>query len=433
MTARILAEWHPLRRVVVRPPGMEAFFGLLEPYSNLYERVFSLSRARKEHEELSETLRSGFGVRVQNLDQMLLEAAGRRPQVAQTLFDEVVRTVVFSGPGSDRARREFRSTIRSLDGEQLIQTLVLSPSIRFERGRGARSVSSFMTLRVPLTNLFFLRDQQAVTDRGSIVGRLAKPQRRRETEITSFVWRASGERPVTQIQRGTFEGGDYLPARDFALIGTGDRTSRTGVEEFLENGVGVPEVGVVHQPRHPLVPTLDPMVNMHLDTYLNFPGEGIAVGHREMLEAARVEVYVRDSGRYHRSHETKLLKYLETTHGFRVDRHLNARTALLRDQLPHDPGSNDPRPGCGPERRAGPREPPTGGGAPSRALPPALPPGRPGVRGAAGGRGVLPVQSRGPRGRADQCPGRPREPDGRVRGRPLPDRGARARIGRSDR
>jgi arginine deiminase len=297
---------------------MEAFFGLLEPYSNLYERVFSLSRARKEHEELSETLRSGFGVRVQNLDQMLLEAAGRRPQVAQTLFDEVIRTVVFSGPGGDRARREFRSTIRSLDGEQLIQTLVLSPSIRFERGRGARSVSSFLTLRVPLTNLFFLRDQQAVTDRGIVVGRLAKPQRRRETEITSFVWRASGERPVTQIQRGTFEGGDYLPARDFALIGTGDRTSRTGVEEFLENGVGVPEVGVVHQPRHPLVPTLDPMVNMHLDTYLNFPGEGIAVGHREMLEAARVEVYVRDSGRYHRSHETKLLKYLETTHGFRV-------------------------------------------------------------------------------------------------------------------
>ena len=65
---------------------------------------------------------------------MLLEAAGRRPQVAQTLFDEVIRTVVFSGPGGDRARREFRSTIRSLDGEQLIQTLVLSPSIRFERG-----------------------------------------------------------------------------------------------------------------------------------------------------------------------------------------------------------------------------------------------------------------------------------------------------------
>jgi arginine deiminase len=302
----------------MRPPGIEAFLGLLEPYSNLYERVFSLSKARREHEELVETLRSNFGVQVQNLDQLLLQAAGRLPEVAQELFDRVLRTVVFAGTGSDRARREFKSTVRLLDGDQLIQILVLAPSIRLERGRGSRSVSPFTTLRVPLTNLFFLRDQQAVTDRGIVVGRLAKPQRRREAELTSFVWKASGERPVAQIQRGTFEGGDFLPAGDFALVGTGDRTSRTGIEEFLASGIAFPEVGVVHQPRHPLVPTLDPMVNMHLDTYLNFPGERIAVGYREMLEMARVEVYVRDAGTYHRSHETRLLRYLEKTHGFRV-------------------------------------------------------------------------------------------------------------------
>jgi arginine deiminase len=171
---------------------------------------------------------------------------------------------------------------------------------------------------VPLTNLFFLRDQQAVTDRGIVIGRLAKPQRRRETEITSFVWRSAGERPVAQVERGTFEGGDFLPAGEFALIGTGDRTNATGVREVLEKGVGFSEVGVVHQPRHPLLRTPDPMVNMHLDTYLNFPGDGIAVGHREMLENARVDVYLRDAGVYRRSHETRLLPYLEKAHGFRV-------------------------------------------------------------------------------------------------------------------
>ena len=318
MTARAIAEWHPLRRVVVRPPGTEAFFGLLEPYSSLYERVFSLSRARREHEELTETLRTGFGVRVENLDQLILQGAGRHKDIADELIDRVLRTVTFTGPGAARARKEFRNTVSVLDPEQLIQTLILAPALRFERGRGARSVSSYTTLRVPLTNLFFLRDQQAVTDRGIVVGRLAKPQRRRETELTAFAWRASGERPIHQIERGTFEGGDYLPAGEFALVGTGDRTSRAGVEEFLANGPGVPEVGVVHQPRHPLLSTADPMVNMHLDTYLNFPGEGIAVGYREMLEAARVEVYLRDAGAYRRSHETRLLPYLEKTHGFRV-------------------------------------------------------------------------------------------------------------------
>jgi arginine deiminase len=318
VTARALAEWHPLRRVAARPPGLEAFFGLLEPYTSLYERVFSLQKARREHEELLQTLRNGFGVQVSNLDEMLLQAAGRRADVARELIDRVLATVAFSGPGADRARREFQETVRLLDREQLVQTLVLSPAIRFERGRGARSISSFTTLRVPLTNLFFLRDQQAVTDRGIVLGRLAKPQRRRETEITSFVWRSAGERPVAQVERGTFEGGDFLPAGEFALIGTGDRTNATGVREVLEKGLGFSEVGVVHQPRHPLLPTPDPMVNMHLDTYLNFPGEGIAVGHREMLEAARVDVYIREGGAYQRSRETRLLPYLEQAHGMRV-------------------------------------------------------------------------------------------------------------------
>lgn len=318
VTARALAEWHPLRRVVVRPPGMEAFFGLLEPYFSLYERVFSLSRARREHAELVETLRGGFGVQVGLLEEILLESAGRHPAVAEELFERVLRTVQFRGTGADRARRDFRESIRLLDGEQLVQTLILAPTVRLERSRGARSVSSYTTLQMPLTNLFFLRDQQAVTDRGIVMGRPSKPQRRRETEVTSFVWNAIGERPVATIRQGTFEGGDYYPAGDFALLGTGDRTNARGVREFLAEGVRVPEVAVVHQPRHPLLASPDPMVNMHLDTYLNFPGDGIAVGYRAMLEAARVEVYLRDSGEYHRSHETRLLPYLEKAHGFRV-------------------------------------------------------------------------------------------------------------------
>lgn len=319
MSARALAEWNPLRRVVVRSPGMEAFFGLLEPYSSLYERVFSLSAARREHAQLVETLKTTFGVRVEALDQVILQAAGRHPDVRDQLLERVVETVGFEGLGAARARREFKDTIRLLDGEQLIETLILAPSLEFERGRGARSVAASTTLKGPLTNLFFLRDQQAVTDRGIVLGRLAKAQRRRETEITGFAWRASGEPPVATIRTGTLEGGDFLPAGEFALVGTGDRTSPAGVKELLAGpGLGFPEVGVVHQPRHPLLGRPDPMLNMHLDTYLNFPGPALAVGHREMLASARVDVHRRDSQGYRFSHSTTLLPYLERAHGFRV-------------------------------------------------------------------------------------------------------------------
>jgi arginine deiminase len=317
--AGVQAEWQPLKRVIVRKPGLETFFGLLEPYSSLYERVFSLERARREHDELTETLRRGFGVHVQYLDEVMLEAAGREPAIFEELVARVLATVQFVGPGAGRARREFAQNVVLLDREQLIQILSVAPTVTLVRRKGARSIMPFTTLRVPLTNLFFMRDQQAVSDKGIILARLAKPQRRRETEITSFAWRALGEPPVMEVQRGTFEGGDFLPAGDFALIGTGDRTSPAAVQEILAQGVGFVEVGVVHQPRHPLLDAPDPMVNMHLDTYMNFAGERVAVGQMDMLKAARVDVYRRgDRGRYRRVRSTRLLRYLEVDQRFQV-------------------------------------------------------------------------------------------------------------------
>jgi arginine deiminase len=108
------------------------------------------------------------------------------------------------------------------------------------------------------------------------------------------------------------EGGDFIPCGEFALIGVGDRTSPAAVAEILAQGIHFPEVVVVHQPRHPLLGANDPMVNMHLDTYLNFPGDGLAVGYPEMLKSARAEVFHRGGdGRYHRVRHTRLMRYLQ--------------------------------------------------------------------------------------------------------------------------
>ncbi len=53
---------------------------------------------------------------------------------------------------------------------------------------------------------------------------------------------------------GTFEGGDFLPMNEFALLGVGDRSNMFGVEQIIKYGLGYSEVGVVHQPKHPLIP-----------------------------------------------------------------------------------------------------------------------------------------------------------------------------------
>lgn len=311
------SEWAPLRRVVVRRPGLEVFFGLLEPYSSLYERVFSLEKARREHDELVQTLRRGFGVEVLYLEEILLEGAGRDPSLAEEILRRVLATVQFVGPGARRARQEFAENLPLLDRDQLLEILTLSPSLTLVRKKGTRNILPFTTLKVPLTNLFFLRDQQAVGDRGIILARPAKPQRRRETEMTALAWATLGEDPVLTVRRGTFEGGDFLPAGDFALLGMGDRTSPAAIQEILGSGLGFPEVAVVHQPRHPLLEAPDPMVNMHLDTYLNFAGAGLMVGYPEMLNRARVDVYRRsESGRYRLRQRTRLTRYLKEEHGF---------------------------------------------------------------------------------------------------------------------
>ena len=105
------------------------------------------------------------------------------------------------------------------------------------------------------------------------------------------------------------------------MIGVGDRTNPNGANQVLRHGVGFEEVALVHQPAHPLVPgdEPDPMIDMHLDTYLNFPGRDVAVGCVPLLRAARVEVYQRSTrGRYRKLGKSPNLYEYLTGKGFRI-------------------------------------------------------------------------------------------------------------------
>jgi arginine deiminase len=112
-----------------------------------------------------------------------------------------------------------------------------------------------------------------------------------------------------------------MPMKDFALVGTGDRTNSSGIEQMLHSGVGFDEVGVVHQPNHPLIPgeKRDPMVDMHLDTYFNVASSSVVVGSEELLKRARVEVYKRKSeGNYEKQKEETVLHNYVRSKGFNV-------------------------------------------------------------------------------------------------------------------
>jgi len=312
MTNQARAEWNPLTEVLIHRPGIEMFFGLMEPYSFLYERAFSIDEAVYEHTQLEHALTEA-GVTVHRLKRYAVEVNKLHPELADRVRRYADRLVQYSGPKEmvARSRAALRRNLREFDAETLFNILLLRPSVRLERHPGERVILPKVELDCPLANLYFMRDQQALSARGFILGRMSKPQRRNEPLLTGTLLRSSGATIAGAVRApGTFEGGDFMPLGRFALLGTGDRTNASGVRQILAMDLGVDEVGVVHQPSHPAIPddAPDPMIDMHLDTYLNVAGDGIAVGSDVLLRAARVEVYRRTGrGRLVRTPKTRSL------------------------------------------------------------------------------------------------------------------------------
>jgi arginine deiminase len=316
LDSKVRAEWDPLQDVVIHRPGTEMFFGLIEPFAFLYERAFNMDEAIHEHTELEHALNL-TGIRVHPLKHLAIQLARENHEIVGMLAKYAKGIVKFEGPASEvkRARREFERNLPDLGIETIFSILVFRPSIRLDQKRGVRVMYPRVQLDVPLANLFFMRDQQVASDLGLIVGRMSKPQRRMEPEITSTILEMAGAKIVHRVASpGTFEGGDFIPAGKLAMIGIGDRTNLNGASQVLRHGANFDEVAVIQQPSHPLIPgdERDPMIDMHLDTFLNFPGKNIAVGCIPLLKRAKVKVYRRSSiGHYKRTNKApNLYEYL---------------------------------------------------------------------------------------------------------------------------
>ncbi len=303
---------------------MEMFFGLLEPYASLYERAFSKNGAIREHELLEHVLTHEFHVKVYRLYSTIVEAAEHDPKIREMLVDRAYETVNVTGKQEDvdRATEELKKNIDILDPSHFLDILLLSPQIELSSETGTRMIHLDVKERAPLANLYFMRDQQAVTDKGVFLSRMSKPQRRRESNVTELLWNALDVSIVHSVEEpGTFEGGDFIPAKDFALVGVGDRTNAAGIEQLLSKGLNFDEVAVVHQPSHPLLPTdePDPMVNMHLDTYFNIASSGVAVGLELLLKEATVDVYQRaGKGKYEKREGSSSLHSYIKDWGFEI-------------------------------------------------------------------------------------------------------------------
>jgi len=321
MEAKIRAEWDRLAHVVVRHPGIEFFFGLLDPKSSLFERYFDFSEACNEHSDLIGKLERN-DVKVDHLDEIVVRAAENDKSLFKELLEKAIEKISFKGHKrlARRAYKRFKENAHLLDKKQLFEIMMLRPVVKLSKPQHEKTVYAQTTIKNPPSNLCFMRDQQAVTDRGLVIGRMAKVQRAYESTITEFALNKLGVQPLYKIRAdGTFEGGDFIPAGSFAMLGCGKRTNREAVNQMLTHCLGFDEVAVVSQPAHPKLGVVDEMMNMHLDTYVNIAGKDIAVGNVEMMSNAKLKVYRRrNDGTYAGNDTDDLYSYLTTKKNFQV-------------------------------------------------------------------------------------------------------------------
>ncbi|MEM0201559.1 MAG: arginine deiminase family protein [Candidatus Micrarchaeaceae archaeon] len=323
MMGRINAEWSRLKKVVVHKPGIEAFFGLLNPSASLYERPFNRYKARAEHDTMAEALKDDFGVNVKYLDIEILNAADRHKKIKEELERSASKSLKFEGNRENVAlgKSTFKSWMEYYDSNQFFDILLLRPTIAAV-GHKPKGTKPAYAKVAPLSNMYFMRDQQIVSDKGVFMSNMLMPQRKPETEITELLWKAMGL-PISGKAHSpaTIEGGDFIPMGNFALIGIGSRTNKLGVKQFLSKGCRYDEIAVVHRPKHPLIRpgSADMMIDMHLDTYFNAAGSSIVVGSAELMKQAQVDIYSRISkGGYSMERQKQNLYEYISSKGFNI-------------------------------------------------------------------------------------------------------------------
>ncbi|MCL4453133.1 arginine deiminase family protein [Ferroplasma sp.] len=309
---KIKSEWGRLNRVIMHRPGTEITYAMLAPKPFLFERPFNYSIAKREHENLQTVLEEN-GVHVDILEDLIVNGAEKNSSFRRKLEEKILSLVNFYGTSEsmENARKDMEKNIGYVDSLSLFQALIMEPSIDLkEYVAGIQYPRVYSNL--PLANLYFMRDQQAVSS-GVLIGNMKMQQRKKETDITSFVFREILDAKIKRINSGFFEGGDFMPAGDFCLIGTGNRTNEAGAEEAMNSGIfDFDRIVIISNPIYSFMDGHDIMVNMHLDTYFNIPAAGTVITSVELAKSAQARVYVRNSGNtYTEDSKTTLYQFMK--------------------------------------------------------------------------------------------------------------------------
>lgn len=245
------AEYDAISMVLLCEPGAELLYALILPEAANFEKGFDSREAISEHRSYQQFLRRK-GIAVYLIEDLL----AAHPQ----LTDQATNAVNI--PGTRLSASDLRKNVSNLGISDQIRLLIERPQMNLSSSPNPQLQSVTID---PLPNLYFMRDQLIVTDRGVILGRFKNPIRQGEQDIVNLALDALGISPQYTITKpGVLEGGDFIPAGDWGLIGVGERTNQDAIDQLI-NSPGSAALGYKH-----LAVIKDPVPDiqeMHLDTY----------------------------------------------------------------------------------------------------------------------------------------------------------------------
>ena len=272
------AEYDRGRIVLMHEPGDEMFLGALHPDAALFKSYLDVDSAKAEHRGYQKIL-SSLGVKVYTLKEMLLTGCVDENNkwieggATDSLRALAARALTFT-PSGDISNEEVEkykaSIIKQYTPNDIVRILLLQPEITLKKTSINTGVEAEYKLN-PLMNAFFMRDQVITTSKGIVVGKMNSSQRSRECDLVEFGLKRIGKEPIYRIQGDSafLEGGDFIPMRDYAMIGCGLRTTPSAIKQLMDNDLlGKDTLVVVNDP-------WKSQIQMHLDTYFNVIDEDL--------------------------------------------------------------------------------------------------------------------------------------------------------------
>ena len=272
------AEYDRARIVLMHEPGAEIMLGTLHPDAALFKCYLDADSAIAEHQNYQQILRNQ-GVEVKTLKEMLLSGCvdannhwieGPATDALRELTSQSITFSVEGNLNADEVEVYKQKMLKQYTPNEILRILLLQPEIKLKKTDINTGVEAEYKLN-PLMNTFFMRDQMISTSKGLVIGKMNSSQRRRECDLVEFALNRIGRTPIYRIQGedAFLEGGDFIPMRDYAMIGCGLRTTQAAIQQLMDNDLlGKDTLVVVND-------AWKSQIQMHLDTYCNVIDEDL--------------------------------------------------------------------------------------------------------------------------------------------------------------